>query len=69
MAGGSLLASGTSSFGSMRDTTNELMLMKLEVKIPDLPETFDSDYLTSELYGVVEHHVRQIRTGLFGFFD
>lgn len=35
----------------------------------DLPETFDSDYLTSELYGVVEHHVRQIRTGLFGFFD
>ncbi len=35
----------------------------------DLPETFDDDYLTSELYGVVEHHVRQIRTGLFGFFD
>jgi alkyl sulfatase BDS1-like metallo-beta-lactamase superfamily hydrolase len=35
----------------------------------DLPETFDGDYLTSELYGVVEHHVRQIRTGLFGFFD
>jgi len=35
----------------------------------DLPETFDDDYLTSELYGVVEHHVRQIRSGLFGFFD
>ena len=35
----------------------------------DLPETFDGDYLTSELYGVVEHHVRQIRAGLFGFFD
>lgn len=35
----------------------------------DLPEIFDGDYLTSELYGVVEHHVRQIRTGLFGFFD
>jgi alkyl sulfatase BDS1-like metallo-beta-lactamase superfamily hydrolase len=35
----------------------------------DLPESFDGDYLTSELYGVMEHHVRQIRTGLFGFFD
>ncbi len=34
-----------------------------------LPEHYDDDYLTSELYGVAEHHVRQIRTGIFGFFD
>ncbi len=34
-----------------------------------LPDHCDGDALTSELYGVAEHHVRQIRTGLFGFFD
>ena len=34
-----------------------------------LPETFDDDYLTSQLYGLVEHHTRQIRSGLFGWFD
>ena len=34
-----------------------------------LPESFDDDHLTAQLYGVVEHHARQIRSGLFGFFD
>ncbi|MEM7095347.1 MAG: alkyl sulfatase dimerization domain-containing protein [Actinomycetota bacterium] len=34
-----------------------------------LPDPCDADPLTSEFYGVAEHHVRQIRTGLFGFFD
>jgi len=34
-----------------------------------LPDFYDDDYLTRELYGVSEHHVRQIRSGLFGFFD
>jgi alkyl sulfatase BDS1-like metallo-beta-lactamase superfamily hydrolase len=34
-----------------------------------LPSYYDEDYLTSEQYGVAEHHVRQIRSGLFGFFD
>lgn len=34
-----------------------------------LPEQYNDDYLTRESYGVVEHHVRQIRSGLFGFFD
>ncbi|MEY4339889.1 MAG: hypothetical protein RLZ14_1739, partial [Actinomycetota bacterium] len=34
-----------------------------------LPDQCDDDYLTSEFYGVAEHHVRQIRHGLFGFFD
>jgi alkyl sulfatase BDS1-like metallo-beta-lactamase superfamily hydrolase len=34
-----------------------------------LPDAYDADYLTSELYGVAEHHLRQIQMGLFGFFD
>ena len=34
-----------------------------------LPALYSEDYLTTELYGVVEHHARQIRSGLFGFFD
>ncbi len=34
-----------------------------------LPALYERDYLTTQFYGVVEHHVRQIRTGLFGFFD
>ncbi|MEY3414760.1 MAG: hypothetical protein RJA79_1635 [Actinomycetota bacterium] len=35
----------------------------------NLPDFFDDDNLTSEFYGVAEHHVRQIRSGLFGWFD
>ena len=34
-----------------------------------LPGFFDDDNLTSEFYGVAEHHVRQIRAGLLGWFD
>jgi alkyl sulfatase BDS1-like metallo-beta-lactamase superfamily hydrolase len=34
-----------------------------------LPPVFDTDYLTSERYGVAEHHLRQICTGLRGWFD
>jgi alkyl sulfatase BDS1-like metallo-beta-lactamase superfamily hydrolase len=34
-----------------------------------LPDFADEDYLTTEFYGISEHHVRQIRSGLFGFFD
>jgi alkyl sulfatase BDS1-like metallo-beta-lactamase superfamily hydrolase len=34
-----------------------------------LPDECDDDYITSELYGIAEHHVRQIRSGIFGFFD
>ena len=34
-----------------------------------LPDFFDEDNLTSEFYGVAEHHVRQIRAGLLGWFD
>ena len=34
-----------------------------------LPAVYADDYVTTELYGVLEHHVRQVRSGLFGFFD
>lgn len=34
-----------------------------------LPELYDVDFYTSERYGIAEHHVRQIFTGLRGFFD
>ncbi len=35
----------------------------------ELPTYFKAHYTTKQLYGVVEHHVRQIYTGLFGWFD
>ena len=35
----------------------------------ELPTHFKEHYTTQQLYGVVEHHVRQIYTGLFGWFD
>lgn len=34
-----------------------------------LPERFGESYLTRQFYGLVEHHVRQIHTGLRGWFD
>ena len=34
-----------------------------------LPPFYDDDYLTSEFYGVSEHHVRQIAAGVRGWFD
>ncbi len=38
-------------------------------KFVQLPDHFQNSYLTSQLYGVVEHHVRQIYSGLRGWFD
>ena len=34
-----------------------------------LPEIYDEGRLTRQLYGVAEHHVRQIHAGLVGWFD
>ena len=34
-----------------------------------MPDVYQDDWMTTELYGVVEHHTRQVRSGLFGFFD
>ncbi len=34
-----------------------------------LPSYYNKHYTTRQFYGVIEHHVRQIYTGLFGWFD
>ena len=34
-----------------------------------LPEYFQRTYFTRQLYGLVEHHVRQIHAGVFGWLD
>ena len=34
-----------------------------------LPEQFKTTYITQEFYGLVEHHIRQIHSGLFGWLD
>lgn len=34
-----------------------------------LPDVYGDDWITQQHYGLVEHHTRQIRSGLFGFFD
>jgi len=39
------------------------------IEVVQLPESYADNYLTQQLYGVVEHHIRQIYTGLFGWFD
>ena len=38
-------------------------------QLVSLPPECDDDFLTAERYGVTEHHARQIRNGLFGWFD
>ena len=39
------------------------------IKFVSLPTSYKDTYLTQQLYGLVEHHVRQIYFGLFGWFD
>ena len=34
-----------------------------------LPEVFNRSFMTTQYYGLVEHHVRQIHAGLRGWFD
>lgn len=34
-----------------------------------LPDRFRRSYVTQQFYGLVEHHVRQVYAGLFGWFD
>ena len=53
---------------TVRWTNRGLTGPQLAAKIR-LPDVFADDYVTTELYGVLEHHVRQVRSGLFGFFD
>jgi len=53
---------------SVRATNQGLLDADVGLAV-QLPDWCDDDFITSEFYGVAEHHLRQIRTGLFGFFD
>lgn len=52
----------------MRGLNNGLTADQLAHTV-SLPAFHDEDYLTSEFYGVAEHHVRQIAAGVRGWFD
>lgn len=53
---------------SVRLTNRGLLSADLGLAV-QLPPEADDDNLTAERYGVAEHHFRQIRSGLFGWFD
>jgi len=53
---------------SVRLTNRGLLSADLGLAV-QLPPEADADNLTAERYGVSEHHLRQIRSGLFGWFD
>ncbi len=48
---------------------NKGLTLNETIGIIKLPTHFQEHYTTQQLYGVVEHHVRQIYSGLFGWFD
>jgi alkyl sulfatase BDS1-like metallo-beta-lactamase superfamily hydrolase len=39
------------------------------IEFVQLPPCFESSYFSQQLYGLAEHHVRQIHTGIRGWFD
>ena len=39
------------------------------IEFVQLPACYDESYFTQQLYGLVEHHTRQVHTGLRGWFD
>ncbi len=53
---------------AVRLTNRGLLSADLGLAV-QLPPGCDDDNLTAERYGVAEHHLRQIRSGLFGWFD
>lgn len=53
---------------AVRLTNRGLLSADLGLAV-QLPPECDDDNLTAERYGVAEHHLRQIRSGLFGWFD
>lgn len=53
---------------TVRGINRGLRLSELTAQV-QLPERFNQTYFTQQLYGLVEHHVRQIHNGLFGWLD
>ena len=39
------------------------------IEFVQLPACYDDSYFTQQLYGLAEHHTRQVHTGLRGWFD
>ncbi len=48
---------------------NKGLLLDELASFVQLPEPYGQNYLTQQLYGLVEHHVKQTSTGLVGWFD
>ena len=53
---------------TVRGANAGLSLSELTERVV-LPDLYQQSYFTQQLYGLVEHHVRQIHAGLFGWFD
>lgn len=53
---------------TVRGSNRGLRLDEL-TRAVQLPPRFRRSYFTRELYGLVEHHVRQVHAGLFGWLD
>ncbi|MGE0625624.1 MAG: alkyl sulfatase dimerization domain-containing protein [Pseudomonadales bacterium] len=53
---------------TVRGINRGLRLSEL-TRTVQLPSRFQRSYFTRQLYGLVEHHVRQIHAGLFGWLD
>ena len=53
---------------TVRGMNRDLSLDELS-QFVTLPDQFANDYFTQQHYGLVEHHVKQIYTGLRGWFD
>lgn len=53
---------------TVRGANKGLTLSELTQAV-QLPERFKRTYFTRQFYGLVEHHVRQIHSGLFGWLD
>jgi len=53
---------------TVRGINQGLGLSELTQRV-QLPKRFNRSYVTRQFYGLVEHHVRQIHNGLFGWHD
>ena len=53
---------------TVRGINKGLSLSELTATV-QMPEMYRDDWKTNQYYGVVEHHVRQIHSGLRGWFD
>jgi alkyl sulfatase BDS1-like metallo-beta-lactamase superfamily hydrolase len=53
---------------TVRGLNRDLTVGEL-IEFVQLPSCYDESYFSQQLYGLAEHHVRQIHTGVRGWFD